>query len=293
MSLEPDQPDEQSPDGATSAQTTAQVQVFLDEPASTVPVIEDTPLPDAASSAEAIAYIVPPRRKARSYERPSGYGYVPPQGTPQPLGQALQGLFGQYLKVLTRPGVQSFAEEQSNAGWGIIWLQLLGLGLFGTVIAVLHSFLESALRGFAPGGGIVAVVLALYNLAGSFLSFSSFLSVIAGFFIVVGIQYWLAKVFGGNGYFRQQGYSYLLFFAPLTVLSAVLNLIPVFGFLAVFGIGVYQIVLNVFSIMAAHRLSGGKATIVVMIPITVILILVALLFIALVFLIAHALQGMQ
>ena len=293
MSLEPDQPEEQSPDGAASAQTTAQVQVFLDEPASTIPAIEDTPLPDAASSAEAIAYIAPARRKARSYERPSGYGYVPPQGTPQPLGQALRGLFGQYFKVLTRPGVQSFAEEQSNAGWGIIWLQLLGLGLIGTAVAFLHSILESTLIGFSSGGGIFSVMIVLYTLAGSYLSYFSLLSVIVGFFLVVGIQYWLAKVFGGNGYFRQQGYSYLLFFAPLTVLSTVLNLIPGFGLLASLGIWTYQIVLNVFSIMAAHRLSSGKATIVVMIPITVILVLAALFFIALVFLIAHALHGMQ
>lgn len=293
MSLDLNQSEEQPPDESNSVESTSQVQTFLDEPDSAIPVIEATPLPVESGFAAAIAPFSPPTRKSRSYERPSGYGYVPPQGTPQPLGQALRELFSQYWKVLTRPGVQSFAEEQSKAGWGIIWVQLLCLGLIGTAVAVLHGVLEGVLIGHSPMGGGFAILIALYALVGSYLSFFSFISIIVGFFLVVGVQYWLAKTFGGNGYFRQQGYSYLLFFAPLTVLSTIVNLIPGFGLLLSLVLGIYQIVLNVFSIMAAHRLSSGKATAVVMIPVSVILILAALFFIALVFLIAHALQGMQ
>ncbi len=39
---------------------------------------------------------------------------------PLPLGQAIRELPGQYLKVLTRPSVKTFAGEKGKAGWGII-----------------------------------------------------------------------------------------------------------------------------------------------------------------------------
>ncbi|MGH2480943.1 MAG: hypothetical protein ACRDHW_14915, partial [Ktedonobacteraceae bacterium] len=61
------------------------------------------------------------------YQRDSPYGYTPQR--PRPPGQAIQELPTQYVKVLTKPGAQPFLEEQSKADWGVIWVQLLFLGL--------------------------------------------------------------------------------------------------------------------------------------------------------------------
>lgn len=273
MSLSLNQPEGQPPDASDRAQ----------------PAAQETPLPQNP-------YMQSPQRAPLPQnfnERPSGYGYVPPQGTPQPLGQALKGLFGQYVKVLTRPGVQSFEEEQSKAGWGIIWIQLLGIGLISTIVAILHTLLENLAVTLIPHGSILAIFSTLYSLTTGGFSIFSLVSIIVEFFVVVGIQYLLARAFGGNGYFKQQGYSYLLFYAPLTVISSVLSLTPGLGLLVGFAIGIYQTVLNVFSIMAAQRLRGGKATAVVLIPVGVVLLFFILFFVVFVLLIVHGLQGLH
>ena len=111
------------------------------------------------------------------------------------------------------------------------------------------------------------------SVAAGSASVGSIISVIVGFFIVVGIQYLLAKAFKGTGDFKQQAYGYLLFYAPLTIISYILGLIPILGGIIGFALFIYEIVLNVFQIMAAHRLSGGKATAVVLIPYAVLFLL--------------------
>jgi len=60
------------------------------------------------------------------------------------------------------------------------------------------------------------------------------------------------------------------------------KLIPILGGIIGFGLGIYSLVLHVFSIMAVHRLSGGKATAVVLLPLFIVLTLVCL-FVAVIF----------
>lgn len=218
------------------------------------------------------------------YEQPSGYGttptpppgpeypygFMPPQ-RPLPLGEALRALPNQYIKIVTRPGAQSFAEEQGKADWGIIWLQLIFVGLVGTIIGLIQAAIGSATTmNFGQGGQSYGIITSV--LAGG-ASVGAIIAVIAGFFITNGIQYLLAKGFGGVGEFKQQAYNYLLFYVPLAVVSDILGLIPILSVIAALALLIYQIVLNVFSIMASHNLSGGKATAVVLIPFAVILLL--------------------
>lgn len=224
--------------------------------------------------------------------QPQVFGYAPPQAAPLPLGQAIQGLPNQYIKIVTKPGVQSFAEEQGKAEWGIIWLQLIFLGLVGTIVGLLRIALNTAISFGLSGGSSSA--LASNALAAIFAGSASTFSivfVVIGFFIVVGVQYLLAKAFKGTGDFKQQGYAYLLFYVPITVVSYLIGLIPILGGFVGWALGIYALVLNVFSIMSVHRLSGGKATAVVLIPIAAIFLLVLLCGLVLVLLFAAALNG--
>src|SRR6266702_2783760 len=50
-----------------------------------------------------------------------GYGYPPPQQAPRSIGQAIQELPNQYIRVLTKPSAQTFAEEMGKADWAMIW----------------------------------------------------------------------------------------------------------------------------------------------------------------------------
>jgi hypothetical protein len=204
------------------------------------------------------------------------------------LGQGIQGLFSQYVKVLTKPGAQSFAEEMGKASWGMIWIQLLFIGVIGTIVGLIGLALSTAVVSAATGssaGAAFALVGGVFTGTGSLYAI---ISTIISFFIIVGIQYLLAKAFGGNGLFVQQGYSYLLYYTPIAVVSSVLGLIPVLGGLIGIALAIYGLVLNVFSIMATHRLSGGKATWVVLIPIIAIFLVVFLCALAVFALFLHA-----
>jgi hypothetical protein len=94
-----------------------------------------------------------------------------------------------------------------------------------------------------------------------------------GFFLLQGIFFGLAKAFGGTGTFQAQAYAFLLFQAPIGMLSAALDFIPFIGGLVGLALGIYGIVLNVFAIMGVHRLGGGKATGVILIPLGVLIVL--------------------
>lgn len=229
---------------------------------------------------------------APNYGQPApgmAYGYAPQ--APRPWGEAVQALPGQYIKILTKPGKLSFAEEQSKATWGMIWTQLIFIGLIGTIVALISAAIGTAVTASLLGSGAGA---AYGTVAGFFAGAGSvydIVLVIVDFFIIVGIQFLLAKAFGGRGTFLQQGYNYLLFNTPLAVLSYVVALVPLLGGLVAFALSIYGIVLNVFSIQATHNMSGGKATWVVLIPYIALIVLVFLCVALFAALIVGALHG--
>lgn len=208
-----------------------------------------------------------------------GYGYAPPQQAPRPIGQAIQELPNQYIKVLTKPSAQTFAEEMGKADWAMVWIQLLALALVGTIVGLIRGAIGLAGSNLLSStGGFNPAAFTALTVSGSTFSF---ISVPVSFFIVVGIQYLLARAFQGQGNFLTQSYSTLLFQVPIYIASFILGIIPILGAFAGFALYIYGIVLNVFAIMAVHRLSGGKATGVVLIPIAVLFLLAFLCILAL------------
>jgi len=187
----------------------------------------------------------------------------------------------QYIKVLTKPSAATFAEEQGKAAWNIVWVQLLGLGvIFGVLVflifqLVLPGVLNNLSSSNSPAAGMVAVI------EGAAVAFAigEIILVPLGFFITVGIYYLIAKAFGGQGTFLAQSYSSTLFYVPLTIISSVIGLIPILGSLAGIAVFIYEIVLGIYMMMAVHRLTGGKATLVVLFPIIVLFALSCLIFI--------------
>jgi hypothetical protein len=218
----------------------------------------------------------PPQYGAPPYQQ-GGYGYTPPQQAPRPLGQAIQELPNQYIKVVTKPSAQTFAEEMGKADWGIVWIQLLALAVIATIFGLIGMAIYPARNLFGNTGGLNYNVFTALTVSGSTFSF---IAVPLAFFIVVGIQYLIARAFQGQGNFLTQGYATLLYQVPINVASYIVGLIPIVGAFAGFALFIYGIVLNVYAIMAVHRLSGGRATAVVLIPIAVLFLLVLLCIIA-------------
>ncbi len=239
-------------------------------------------------------YVQPQPPYGAPYQQP-GYDYPPPQAAPLPLGEAIRQLPNQYIRVLTKPSAATFAAEQGKAAWNIVWIQLLiyavilaALGYIGSLIGLSFGAFSSLMNtGSLSSSGINPGTL---QAVAASSSFGEIILVPLDFFIVVGIYYLLAKAFGGQGTFLAQGYSFLLYHVPIGILSGVIGLIPILGGIVAFALYIYGIVLNVFLIMATHRMSGGKATAVVLIPIAVIAVLVCALGVIFFALIAAALR---
>jgi len=215
-----------------------------------------------------------------------GPGYGPPQLAPLPLGEAIKGLPRQYIKVTTKPGVMTFAEEMGKASWNIVWIQLIALAIIYAIFGYLNTLISPTFTSTSSSTFDPATLRSL--IAGLSLVFIIIVPVF--FFIGMGILYGLAKAFGGQGKFVTQCYTNLLFSVPIGIVSSIVGLIPIAGAVIATALSIYSIVLNVFSLMAVHRLSGGKATAVVLIPVGVVLLLACALVILFVTLIVAALQ---
>ncbi len=244
----------------------------------------------------------PPPEGYSPYGGPPGYN-VPPPGSepafsgpagnqfrlrPLPLKEAFKQLPNQYRYVLTKPGAATFAEELPKASWDITLVQILIMIVVAIVLGLIRAAITSAtVNATLSGTGLSSLDLRTFSSLIYATSFSSvFLSIITvplGFFIGVGIQFLIAKAFKGEGTFLTQSYTSLLYQVPIYIVSSLISLltvIPVVGSIIVIPIAaalfIYSVVLNVYQIMAVHRLSGGKAVWVVLIPYIVLFVLLLL-----------------
>ena len=210
------------------------------------------------------------------------YATGAPPRRPLPLGEAIRELPNQYIRTITRPGTGVFAEEQGKAAWNIVWVQLIALAIItallslGTINIALSTnpAAQQSLQAIRASLGIFAILALIFTPI--------------AFFIGAGIYHLLAKAFGGRGTFLPYCYCYLLFGVPLGVIGGVLGLIPFVGSLLTFAVSIYQIVLQVYMTMAVHRLTGGKATLAVLILPIIIIVLAIILTIVLIGAIAAA-----
>src|SRR6185312_15634826 len=186
------------------------------------------------------------------YGPPPGYSYNMPQSSPLPLGEAIGQLPNQYIKVLTKPSALTFAQEMGKASWDIIWVQLIIYAIIAAILGYAANALQPN-RFNSAGTSTLSPNVGQLILLGS--SIGSIVFVPLFFFAGVGIIYLIAKAFGGTGTFRTQSYTTLLITVPFGLVSGILGLVPILGSFVGFAFFVYQIVLNIFSVMAVHRLS--------------------------------------
>ncbi|BCL78549.1 YIP1 family protein [Ktedonobacteria bacterium brp13] len=243
------------------------------------------------------------------YPPPGNPGYPPPypgynpppQFTPRPLGETLQQLPRQYWRVLSHPGAATFAEEQAYASWGAIWVQLIGYTLISAIFTfVFEAFvLPTTFSAFFNAFNVPDQNNSLQQMTSFYQSmavgnvFTTLISNVVGSFIVVGIYWLIAKAFRGQGPFLQYMYCYLLIFTPLGIISSLLAFIPIVGFILSFALGIYGIVLFIMMTMGVHRMSGGKATLAVLILPIALAILSCIAFVGLFAIILSAAHNMQ
>jgi hypothetical protein len=247
------------------------------------------------------SYQVPPQPPHGAYQEfppyasvppPNAYsapGYAPHQASyafesssPLPLGAAISQLPQQYFRVLTKPSQFTFAVEMGKASWNIVWVQLLAYAIITGIMTCIQVFMVAPIIDDAVRGQGYYVQYDVLQTILPMAIIGIIIIVPISIFMGQGITYLLAKAFGGSGTFLRQCYTYLLITVPVGITSSILGLIPSLGNLAVFGLGIYAIILQIFSLMSVHRISGGKATAVVLIPIAVAVVLAIVLIVVLV-----------
>ena len=144
-----------------------------------------------------------------------GPGYGPPPSAPLPLGEAIKALPQQYIKVTTRPGVMTFAEEMGKASWDIVWVQLIGLAIISAILSYLTTLISPTYNSTSTSSISIGTLRAF----AVGLSFGSVIIIPVFFFIGMGIYYGLARAFGGQGRFVTQSYIYLLFGVPIGIVT--------------------------------------------------------------------------
>lgn len=222
------------------------------------------------------AYPVPPMGAQLPYPAPpvvvqSPYP-APPMGVQSPYPEppyipADEPVFGRMADIFTHPtDIPHYIAHLRGAKWStIIWL-VVGLGLLESVATAIGSSSSTGniagLGQFSPNGR--SVLDALSRVSGSH---GNLLTAVIGFFIVSGLYWILAKLLGGQGTFLQGAWLFALIWAPIATASTLLGFIPVLGLVAGLGLAVLQVVMTIFAMAAAHRLTVGKATVVVLIPV--------------------------
>ncbi|GER91772.1 hypothetical protein KDW_59340 [Dictyobacter vulcani] len=177
----------------------------------------------------------------------SSYEYASKPG----FGQALAALPGQYLKVLTHPGINTFVAEKKKGSWGIVWFQLLLLGILNAlIIGVAYVIAPSDLSSVARSTGMS--VQDLKNVVVITTAILVFVLTPISFLLSGGVLYLIARIVGGKGTYLQQIYVTLLFGVPLVLLSALLYLIPATNTWLPWLPHLYSVVLMVLAMIAVH-----------------------------------------
>jgi len=188
-----------------------------------------------------------------------------------------------WINVLTHPGEAAFAEEQTkpqaNFTTAIIWMVIAG------VVTGIAGWLSFNL--FGGASGMMAMVeqmnlppevaeQARQMFASGVMGgagFSAIISTPLFFFIGAAIFYLIGRMLGGSGDLGR--YSYLLasFQAPIGILSALLNVVPVVGACISTILALYSLVLTYFATKVGLNLSSGKAIAVILIPVILLILL--------------------
>ncbi len=204
----------------------------------------------------------------------------------------ISAMFQTWIDAVTKPNEDNYyalaesphAKSSTAALWVFIALFVGGFigGLFGLVLPSSNPWgpvlelmkdappeLRELLNngGGNPGGfgaGLIGVICGV--------PFGALLGVIF-FWIGTAIQNWIARMFGGVGELEKFFFVNAAYMAPIYLASNILSNIPLVGCISAL-LGFYSLYLNWLTIRTVHKIDGGKALLVLLIPSIIICILI-------------------
>ena len=182
------------------------------------------------------------------------------QGTPSEHGQEprarfniqfdIQDVLRRWWAVLSKPGAATFDAQQQGASWTSVFIQVGILGVLDAILTV-----------FATRANVLVDIIG--NVIGAYI----------GFFLIAGLIFGCARLFGGSGAFLPLAYTLALIYVPLQIIGTALGFIPGIGIYLLFALSIYQILLSVYATASVNRLSMAKAAGAVLVPIVLLFIL--------------------
>jgi hypothetical protein len=214
-------------------------------------------------------------------------------GLDQTLGRPLIW-YDVWWKALTKPKADTYAmllqDPLASPGRAYWWIFLAAIITY--LVSLANPDLIDLLNSFEKSGENVGTWMAVGMVI--FIPVGAGLNILlvmlsAAFYNV------LAKVFGGTGNFARTVYLMGAYNAPFSIVIGILSIIPIVNCLTL-PLAFYAFRLHVAAIEAAHRLNGGRATLVVLLPTLVIILLFCILGIVLSSMmpeLVHTLQNMR
>ena len=204
-----------------------------------------------------------------------------------------KGMFQTWLKVLSSPGQEVFVTARESAAaklsTALVWIILASivsalLGLVQTQLAVagMEGSFETMLEQFraelppdAPPE-LLSAFESFFEVMPTLIGSASLSTIIVGplsFLIVVGVFHVIASLLRGQGHYGRFAYLVAAYWAPITIASSLLGIVPIVG--ACLGpiLIVYAFVLTFFAAKVEYGLSDGRAITVAVAPILLGLLL--------------------
>jgi hypothetical protein len=167
-----------------------------------------------------------------------------------------------WIRAVTKPEVSIYrehlADPQASFSRALVWM--FAASVVGSLLqAIATSMASMTGTGMFGLGNAADVSFPLVTA----LCCAPFFAVIGVIFFVIfnGIQYVFAMLLGGKGGFEDQVYSVATYAAPLSLIMGGVGMIPCFGPLAVLGVALYALFLNVIALESVHLFDRGRALI--------------------------------
>lgn len=171
-----------------------------------------------------------------------------------------------WLTALTTQHVGEYAAllEDKDAGQGRAYEWMAYVGLFSGLVLpfVLNGAFNQPEIQPLLGKQNPTLMLIIVTAA---LTIVYIISSVLGLMINGGLQFLLAKMFGGNGSFSRTVYAIGAYLAPLSFITMVVSLIPFVNCLSIV-LSIYGVSVNVRALRAAHQLDTSRAIMVIVLP---------------------------
>jgi hypothetical protein len=227
---------------------------------------------------------LPPGKQKKAWEEDaSSYVDNSMLSKPKPAAKSY-AFYDVWMTVLASLDIESYEnvlnDPEAGAGRAFEWVAYAGIisGLIAP-LSLMSNARVTALRTMPEFGrlfgnmGTPALILIFALILGLVTPILSIL----GLAISAGIQNLLAGLFGGKGYFGRTAYALAAYLAPMTILIALLGIIPFVGQCLTSLLGLYNIILNVRALRAAHSISVWQALGVMITPTVIFIVLGCLL----------------